>query len=233
MLNITYWSDFACPFCYIGEARLKKALAEIPEAKDARLVMRAFELDPAASRKAESDTTTRFAAKYGLTLEEAGRRIEAISRMGRAEGIDFRYASSRSTNTMDAHRLAKLAMSKNDAALAERVIEALFAAYFTDSKELADRDLLLHVGKECGLPEEEVREMLDSDRFKAEVRTDEREAAMAGVQAVPFFVIGRYGIPGALSVEDMKKVILQVLEESRTEAAPKGMSCDGKECRLE
>jgi predicted DsbA family dithiol-disulfide isomerase len=65
------------------------------------------------------------------------------------------------------------------------------------------------------------------------VRTDEREAAMAGVQAVPFFVIGRYGIPGALSVEDMKKVILQVLEESRTEAAPKGMSCDGKECRLE
>ena len=56
---------------------------------------------------------------------------------------------------------------------------------------------------------------------------------MAGVQAVPFFVIGRYGIPGALSVEDMKKVILQVLEESRTEAAPKGMSCDGKECRLE
>jgi predicted DsbA family dithiol-disulfide isomerase len=79
MLNITYWSDFACPFCYIGEVRLKMALAEIPEAKDARLVMRAVELDPNASRKAESDTTTRFAAKYGLTLEEAGRRIEAIS----------------------------------------------------------------------------------------------------------------------------------------------------------
>lgn len=233
MLNITYWSDFACPFCYIGEARLKKALAEIPEAKDARLVMRAFELDPSAGRHAETDTTTRFAAKYGLSLEDAGHRIEAISRMGRAEGIDFRYASSRSTNTMDAHRLTKLAMSKNDAALAERVIEALFAAYFTQSQELADRSLLQRIGTECGLPAEEVRETLDSDRFRAEVLADEREAAMAGVHAVPFFVIGRYGIPGALSVEDMKKVILQVLEESRTEAVPKGMTCDGKECRLE
>nr|WP_295161898.1 DsbA family protein [uncultured Methanobrevibacter sp.] len=25
-MKITYWSDFACPYCYIGNTRLKRAL---------------------------------------------------------------------------------------------------------------------------------------------------------------------------------------------------------------
>ena len=38
MLNITYWSDYACPFCYIGEERLKKALEELGLTREAHLV---------------------------------------------------------------------------------------------------------------------------------------------------------------------------------------------------
>ena len=41
-MKITYWSDYACPYCYIGEARLKRALSYIPELKDTEIEMKSF-----------------------------------------------------------------------------------------------------------------------------------------------------------------------------------------------
>ena len=140
-MKITYWSDYACPYCYIGEARLKKALEQIPELKGTEIEMKSFQLDPSAGQHAESDTQTRFAHKYGISMEAAGQQIETISRMGRDEGIDFKYAATLFTNTMDAHRLTKLAQRKNDPALTERVIESLFDACFTQNKELGAHSL--------------------------------------------------------------------------------------------
>ena len=173
-MKITYWSDYACPYCYIGEARLKKAIESIPEMKNVQVEMKAFQLDPSAGEHAVSDTQTRFADKYGISFEAAGRQIETISQMGIAEGLDFRYASTLFTNTMDAHRLTKLAQSKGNPALTERIISALFKAYFTDNKELADKALLQSIGEACGLDAAEVREVLNSDRYRDEVISDEK-----------------------------------------------------------
>ena len=230
-MKITYWSDYACPYCYIGEARLKKAIEEIPEHKDVEIEMKAFQLDPTAGEHATSDTQTRFAHKYGISMDEAGQTIEHISQMGIAEGLDFKYATTLFTNTMDAHRLTKLAQSKNGPALADRVIEALFKAYFTDNKELADKKLLQRIGEECGLDSAEVKDVLDTDRYREGVLLDEREASRNGVHAVPFFVVGKYGISGAQSTEGMKAKIMKAMEEAEP-VMEQGMSCGPDGCRI-
>lgn len=231
-MKITYWSDYACPYCYIGEARLKKAIKDIPGLPDVEIEMKAFQLDPTAGEHATGDTQTRFAHKYGISMQEAGQTIEHISRMGIAEGLDFKYATTLFTNTMDAHRLTKLAQSKNEPELAERVIEALFKAYFSDNKELADKELLQKIGEDCGLDAAEVKEVLDSDKYKDEVILDEREASRYGIHAVPFFVVGKYGISGAQSVEGMKAAIMKVLEEQKDVQPEQGMACGPDGCRI-
>ena len=231
-MKITYWSDYACPYCYIGEARLKKAIADIPELKDVEIEMKAFQLDSSAGEHAAGDTQTRFAHKYGISMQEAGETIEHISQMGIAEGLDFKYATTLFTNTMDAHRLTKLAQSKNDSELAEKIIEALFKVYFTDNKELADKELLQKIGEDAGLDAEEVKEVLSSDKYKDEVLLDEREAARYGIHAVPFFVVGQYGISGAQSVDGMKAAIMKVMEESAGKVTEQGMSCGPDGCHI-
>ena len=231
-MKITYWSDYACPYCYIGEARLKKAIDDIPELKDVEIEMKAFQLDPSAGEHAAGDTQTRFAHKYGISMQEAGETIEHISQMGIAEGLDFKCATTLFTNTMDAHRLTKLAQSKNDPELAEKIIEALFKAYFTDNKELADKELLQKIGEDAGLDAEEVKEVLSSDKYKDEVLLDEREAARYGIHAVPFFVVGQYGISGAQSVDGMKATIMKVMEESAGAVTEQGMSCGPDGCHI-
>ncbi len=233
-MKITYWSDYACPYCYIGEVRLKKAIESIPELNNVQLEMKAFQLDPSAGEHAVSDTQTRFADKYGISFEAAGRQIETISQMGMGEGLDFRYGSTLFTNTMDAHRLTKLAQSKGDPALSERVISALFKAYFTDNKELADKALLQKIGETCGLDATEVREVLNSDTYRDEVISDEKEAFQNGIHAVPYFVIGKYAIPGAQSVEGMRATLQKALEQETESNEGQGMafSCGPDGCKI-
>lgn len=244
-MKITYWSDYACPFCYIGETRLKKAIAELEAEKkiakgQVTVTMKAFQLDPTAGVHAAGDTLTRFAKKYGLSKAMASERIEQIAQMGRAEGLDFNYATTLFTNTMDAHRLTKLAMNKGRQEQAEQVIELLMQAYFSDNKELADHDLLQQIGEQTGLDAGDVTAVLESDLYRDEVEADEREAYSYGINAVPFFIVaGKYGINGAQETAGMKDVILKAIMEDDDErkkaeaAAAVASASSGMVCGLE
>lgn len=227
-MKILYWSDYSCPYCYIGEERLKKALSSLGKDKDIEIEMKAFQLDPTCADHPTEDTQTRFARKYGISMEQAAHTIEHISQLGRAEGLDFKYATTLFTNTMDAHRLTKLAQTKGDH-LAQKVIERLFRAYFTENRELSDKELLQQIGEECGLDADEVSSLLKSDQFRDEVRMDEQEAAGNGIHAVPFFIIGKYAISGAQSVEGMKRALEDALRE---EDLREGMQCGPEGCRI-
>ena len=228
-MKIVYWSDYACPYCYIGEVRMKKALSELGITAD--LEMKAFRLDPYAGQHAESDTVTRFAKKYMLSREQAAANIEHISQLGKAEGLDFKYATTLFTNTMDAHRLTKLAQSKS-AELADTVSEKLYKAYFTDNLELADHELLTKIGTECGLDEKEITEMLVSSNYEDEVRLDEREAARYGIHGVPYFVInGKLAISGAEATDTLKIALAKAAKEE-TVGSAQGKTCGPDGCKV-
>ena len=229
-MKVIYWSDYACPYCYIGETHLKQAVREL--GADVEIEMKAFELDPGASREYVGPTVDRFAKKYGLTKGAAQARIDGISEMGREAGLDFHYAETRYTNTFDAHRLTKLAQEKGGS-FADQLAERLYRAYFAEGLELADRVVLTRIAVEEGLEESEVCALLESDRFADEVRLDEREAQRYGVTAVPFFLLGRYGIPGAMSVENMKNALQKMMAEEQAAAPMQGMACGPNGCRLE
>lgn len=229
-MKITYWSDYACPYCYIGEKRLKTAISELGLENDIDIEMRAFELDPNASYEVVSKTDERFAVKYGLTLNAARERIEGISLLGRREGIDFRYADTQYTNMLDAHRLTKLVASKGNKENTNKVIHLLFDAYFTKNLKLADRSVLTDIARQVGIEEDELNKTLDSDDFIDDVRFDENEAYKLGVQGVPYFIIDdKYVIGGCQTKEGIKQTILKALDESNG-SSEQGMTCGSNGC---
>lgn len=115
---------------------------------------------------------------------------------------------------MDAHRLIKLAESKNDRDLVERVINRFYKVYFTDGKSIADKDVLTAAAVEAGLDKDEVEKILASDQYERQVVGDEVEAQQLGIQGTPFFVINnKYAISGAQPYE----VFVQALEKVKAE----------------
>ncbi len=234
MITLTIWSDFACPYCYIGETRLEKAIEELGVKDDVVIDYRAFELDPTASKEVVSSTPERFAVKYGLTLDGAKEQIEQISSLGRELGIDFKYATTQYSNTRDAHRLMKLAEAKYDRATVARLNELLFKAYFVENLVLADHSVLLAKALEAGMDEAEVKAVLDSDKYEDEVRFDEREAMMRGVRGVPYIVFnGDFAVPGALTLDGFKSALQREMKKVKdAEVGETPHQCGPDGCKI-
>ncbi len=237
MMTLTIWSDFACPYCYIGETRLQRAIEEMGLKDEVQIDFRAFELDPTAPKEVTTTTPERFAMKYRLSIDDAKKQIEQISALGRELGIDFRYATTQYSNTRDAHRLMKLAEAKYDRATAARLNEALFATYFTENLVLSDHKVLLDKAVSVGMDENEVREVLESDRYDDEVRFDEREAAIRGVHGVPYIVFGgSFAVPGAMTIDGFKSALQRELrKQAQQTTEPTGErphACGPDGCKL-
>ena len=93
--------------------------------------------------------------------------------------------------------------------------------------------MLRNIAVECELDEAEVDELLKGDKYAAEVRNDEREAAMLGIHGVPYFVIGgKYGLSGAQPVEVLKQAINEALTDE-AETTFNGMTCGPNGCHFE
>jgi predicted DsbA family dithiol-disulfide isomerase len=192
---VEIWSDIACPWCYVGRARFAAALARFEHRDEVTMVWRSFELDPDAPAEREGSHAELIARKYGRTLEEVAEMDAQLTATAAVDGLTIRFAEMRSGNTFDGHRLIHLAAAhgKQDA-----MKERLFRAYFSEGALISDHETLEKLGVEVGLPADEVRELLLTERYAEEVRDDERTAHSAGISAVPCFVIDRkYGASGA------------------------------------
>ena len=232
-MKITYWSDFACPYCYIGNTRLKNAIHDLNLEDEIEININAFELDQNAPKDVTSTTVERFSKKYGLSLEDAEIEVGNISKLGLNDGIDFKYETTLYTNTFNAHRLMKFAQNKNNPKLTEKLSNLLFDAYFTKNLTLANHDVLVEIAKEVGLDENETRNMLNSDSYNLDVRKDEEIALNKGIHGVPFYLIDeKYAIPGALSYEDFKSVLTQIKQEREIDNGKKADNCKDGICKI-
>ncbi len=229
-LSIDVWSDIACPWCYVGKRSLEAALAQFPHRDRVDLTWRAFELDPAAPKRRDSNVSPaqRLASKYGMPVEQAKARMDQLIATATGDGLDLKLHDVRSGNTFDAHRLVHLAHAhgKGDAAK-----ERLFKAYMTDGENVGDHEVLLRIAGELGLPETEVREMLAGSAYTDAVRADEAEAQALGIRGVPCFVVDRrLGVSGAQPAENLLEVLTQAWNELPETAEPQGEVCGPDGC---
>lgn len=209
---IEVWSDFVCPFCYIGKRRLENALEQFPYKDQVKVEFKSFELDPNSSKDVGMSMYEVLASKYGTTIEQAENMCAGVSEQANSVGLDFHFDTMIPTNTFDAHRLAKFAKTKG---MEAEITEKLLFAHFTDSKHIGDHEVLVDLAVSVGLDRDEVITILgDHSAYAEEVRSNEADARQIGVQGVPFFVLNKkYAVSGAQPLEVFTGAIQKVWEE--------------------
>jgi predicted DsbA family dithiol-disulfide isomerase len=234
-MRVEIWSDVVCPWCYVGKRNFEAALSRFEHRDDVEVIWRAFELDPSAPAEREGDYVAHLARKYGMSVEQARKMIETMSATGAKAGVALDFDRARPGNSFDAHRLIHLAGQQG---VQNAVKERFLRATFTDGEPIGDRDALLRLAVEAGLPQADAASVLANDVFAAEVRAEESLALELGISAVPFFVIDRtFGIPGAQppdvilgALERAWQKTAHPLESADTAAAAPG--CDGDACAI-
>lgn len=216
-MRIDVWSDYACPFCYIGKRRLENALSQFPNRDQVEVVFRSFQLDPHAEVSTDKSIHELLASKYGMSIEKAQAMNAQLTEQAREVGLDFHFDTVQHTNTFDSHRLSHFASAKGKGA---EMSERLLKAYFTDSLNLGDRNVLASLAAEVGLDEAEAAAMLETDAYRAEVNGDIAEGSRLNITGVPFFVFNqKYALSGAQPGPVFSEVLDTVWAEEQ--AGPK------------
>lgn len=210
-MKVEIWSDVVCPFCYIGKRKFEKALDAFSNKEQVEVVWRSFQLDPTTKSNPDKSVIASLAEKKGLTLEQSEQMHAQVTAMAKEVGLDYQMDKSVIANTFDAHRLSHLAAIQG---LQDKLEERLFSAYFTEGKDIGNKDTLVALAKEVGLDDTDVKNMLQTNAYSDKVQADILEAQQVGVRGVPFFVFdNKYAVSGAQPSDVFTQVLSKVWEE--------------------
>lgn len=166
-MKVEIWSDYQCPFCYIGKRRFEEALKQFENKDQVEVSFRSFELNPEAERDINMTQNEMLAKKYGMSQAQVEASSQNLTQQAKELGLDYHLDKVVLTNSFDAHRLMHFAESKGKE---KEMNERLFKAYFTEGKHIGDHATLASLAEEVGLEKSETEAMLAGTAFTAEVR---------------------------------------------------------------
>lgn len=234
-LKIEVWSDYVCPFCYIGKKQLELALKETGYDAVIDVEYKSYLLDPTTPVDAAGSVYEELQKKYRISLEEVKNMTANVAARAKEVGLDYNFDNMKSANTVKAHRLAKWAeIEGKGKVFTERVLKA----YFLEGAAIGQTDVLLSLVEQVGLSRDTAIEIIESDQFASEVQADIVIAQQLGVRGVPFFVIdNKFGISGAQSKEVFENTIEKAAQEAGLRKplnmqGGNGATCTDDSCEL-
>ncbi|MBE1297037.1 MAG: DsbA family oxidoreductase [Rhodobacteraceae bacterium] len=206
VLRIDIVSDVMCPWCVIGYRQLARALEDTGTAHE--LHWHPFELNPQMPPEGQN-LREHIIEKYGSTPEQSEQSRHQMTAIGEELGFPFRFADDmRMHNTFNAHQLLHWARQQGRV---HDVKQALFAAHFTDQRNLSEISVLADVANEIGLDRAEALAVLQDQRHAEEVRAHEAFWLKQGIQGVPAVVFdSQHLVTGAQGVENYTNILSQL-----------------------
>lgn len=207
-IKIDIISDVVCPFCVIGYKRLEKAIIDMGIEAKVEIVWHPFELNPMMSPKGEN-ALDYLANKYGMSIDHVKAFQGERMQNGKELGFTFDYFEAMKTvNTRDAHILLDFAKEFGKQTLLQM---RLFGAYFSERKDISDREILVQELKNVGLDINLSLERLDSEA-RTNIQNQEDYWHKRGVSAVPTIVFnGDTTLNGAYPVETYQQILTELL----------------------
>jgi predicted DsbA family dithiol-disulfide isomerase len=197
-------SDFICPWCLIGTARLRGAIKALPDGIDVEVEWLPFELNPAMPVEGIARKLYRT-RKFGSWERSQALDAQTIA-VSKADGVVIDYDRiTKTPNSFAAHRLSWFAAREARQGV---VVEGLLKGYFAQGRDIGDHETLIEIAGEAGLEREAVRAFLQSEEGTSEVRALEASAVSAGIQGVPQFDIEGAIIRGAQSADLLRRDLI-------------------------
>lgn len=209
-MKIEIFSDFTCPFCYIGKRELERAIEAMGYTGQVEIEYKAYQIGPHTPKENAPSLFEAMAAKFDTSIKEVKEMTRSIAMRAAEVGLHYNFEYMKTANTEKAHRLAKWTKQFGQEA---DYTEALMDGYFTAGKDLNEDATLLEVIANLGLNVEKAKLVLTSNDCIEELEKDCYDAQQMGVQSVPFFVFeNRYGIKGVEPNEVFVRTLHQAAE---------------------
>jgi predicted DsbA family dithiol-disulfide isomerase len=210
-MQIDVVSDVVCPWCYVGLRRLDEALELFRQSHPQQppVVVRWHpfqlnpDLDPAGMARQDY-----VKAKFG---DRSGAIYDRVKGVGLSVGIEFNFEGiARQPNTLRPHALIAVAQ---EADAQNRLVQALFDAYFIENLDLTQADQLARIARDAGLQESAIDQALNDEALHRQIQAADDQARTMGITGVPFFIFnGEYAVSGAQEAQHLLGAMEQAMQ---------------------
>jgi predicted DsbA family dithiol-disulfide isomerase len=200
--TVTVYSDYVCPFCYLG----RESLARYREQREEPLWIdwRPFDL---RSGKRGPDGEINHDADDGKDEDYYARARENVRRLQEEYGVDMAQEIATDVDSLDAQVAAVAVREEHgyDAWLA--FDEAVFDALWKDGRDIGDPGVLADIAGDVAPDPDWLRAAIADDDRRRRVRDRFEAATRQGVTGVPTFVYGENAARGAVPPAHLERLV--------------------------
>lgn len=166
-VRVTIVSDYICPWCYLGMARIDRLQREF----DIDVTWRPFELHPEIPLEARPlGDRVAYYERLRPVAEESGLPFQPPARVPNSHAALEAAEVARENGAFDAYH------------------RALFRAHFAEGRDIGDHEVLAELGAACGIDAAALREALAAKRYARLVDERTEEARRQGITGTPTFI---------------------------------------------
>ncbi|ELZ32916.1 thioredoxin [Halogeometricum pallidum JCM 14848] len=200
--RITVYSDYVCPFCYLG----RESLRQYQKTREDELEIDWHPFD-LRSGKRNADGTIDHSVDDGKDDDYYEQAKENVRRLQEQYDVEMDLSIATDVDSLPAQVASYYVKEHYDYETWLAFDVAIFDALWTDGEDIGETDLLVELGEDAGVDGEEIRSALDDDSLREEVRAKFTEAQQQGITGVPTFAYDGYGARGAVPPEQLERLV--------------------------
>ncbi|MEB3218634.1 MAG: DsbA family oxidoreductase [Nostocales cyanobacterium 94392] len=183
-MQIDIFHDTVCPWCRIGKKHLFDSLSQ-SEQQELDIRWHPFLLDNSVPNEGY-EFRDFMQKRKGMSVQELQQMFDYARLMGEAAGVALNFENAQlAVNTTLSHRLIELTPSN----FKNKVVEAIYKAYFEDSLNLGDIDVIVTIAKSSGIDYPELFMHLNDKNACDAIVSESDKARNLGINSVPFFIL--------------------------------------------
>tara|TARA_B100000795_G_C22685858_1_gene393631 strand:+ start:88 stop:705 length:618 start_codon:yes stop_codon:yes gene_type:complete len=200
-MKIKIFADTICGWCFIGQAKLNKALKSFPKTKF-EIEHVPFQLNPDMPKEG-IERSKYLEIKFG-GKEFAQTMYNRMTEEAKKEGLSFNLDSIKKTpNTVLSHLLINLAEKIN---VQNQIKEKIYHSYFIEGLDIGDKKILINIGKKFNIKENMINDFFNLENIE-KINSYNVVAKEKKINGVPFFEIGKDFISGAQASMNLENAI--------------------------
>jgi predicted DsbA family dithiol-disulfide isomerase len=200
--SITVYSDYVCPFCYLG----REALAQYQDRRDEPIRVDWHPFDLRAGKRGP-DGQINHDADDGKDEDYYARAKENVRRLQDEYGVEMAQELRTDVDSLNA-QVASVAIRESSGYEQWLAFdEAVFDALWQDGRDIGDPAVLVDIAETVGVDPDIVREALEDEALRERVSEQFEAAQHRGVTGVPTFVYDDHAARGAVPPEHLERLV--------------------------
>ena len=200
--SITVYSDYVCPFCYLG----RRSLAEYQETRDEPLAVDWHPFDLRAGKR-NPDGTIDHEVDDGKGDDYYAQARENVRRLQEQYEVDMAQEIATEVDSLPA-QLVSVRVKETAPEAWPAFDDAVFAALWQEGRDIGDREVLADIASDVeGLGADVVDAALADEDLRERVTELFDAARQRGITGVPTFAFDGHAARGAVPPEQLERLV--------------------------